>query len=131
MARGEIRAPGRQSARIVAGAVKGYIDATTQDGDTVRFSGWAVEDRGRSPVDRVLAFAEGRLVYAGAPQLARPDVARDYGAPAARLGFGFTLDRATVEQAKERVQVFALSGRVASPVAYLCEKEAKQVTGCP
>lgn len=125
---GEIRSPGTAPIRIVDGTFKGLVDQVLAQANTTRFGGWALRRRDRRSVERILAFAGARLVHAGKPELERPDVAREYGTSARRLGFGFVLDNGVLGEGE--VRVFAVSGRTAARLPYLCGPRVSGVGGC-
>jgi hypothetical protein len=110
------------------GGVEGLVDASrvTPEG-TVEFGGWAHTDHG--PVDKILAFAGRRLVYAGIPSVTRRDASGE-SRDGEALGFKFTVPRAALRRANRAVDVYALAGGAAVRLEYWCAAEASQVVGC-
>jgi hypothetical protein len=74
-------------ARVVPGAVRGFVEEVREKGDRVELGGWAA-DRARA-ADRVLAFFGRRLVGSAVPTVARPDVPLTRG-PTALAGWKIT-----------------------------------------
>ncbi|MBN1529797.1 MAG: sulfatase-like hydrolase/transferase [Thermoleophilaceae bacterium] len=126
---GEIRFSGHRPIRINRGSVEGFVDQTQSVGENVRFEGWALGRRDHNPVDHILAFRGGQLVHADKPDRARPDVARSFKTAPHNLGFGFSL-RGELATAAEDVQIFAVSGEIATRLPYLCTPKATQVFAC-
>jgi peptidoglycan/LPS O-acetylase OafA/YrhL len=97
-------------ARVVPGAVHGYVESLVPFGPKLVVSGWAADRRGGRPADCVLAFAGGRLLGAGPPTASRPDVARLYASDVDLSGF-----RLAVKGSERRpVRVFGVAGRRAT-----------------
>jgi hypothetical protein len=97
-------------ARVVPGAVHGYVESLVPFGPKLVVSGWAADRRGGRPADCVLAFAGGRLLGAGPPTASRPDVARLYASEVDLSGF-----RLAVKGSERRpVRVFGVAGRRAT-----------------
>jgi hypothetical protein len=104
----------------VADRLRGSVDASAKDAVRLELRGWAATADG-APVSAVLAYSGRRLAAAGVPTLRRPDVGRG------TLGFALALPPGTPAAG---LRVFAVSGAVASPIAFWCEPQAPQVVGC-
>jgi oxalate---CoA ligase len=75
--------------RVQRGRKQGFVDAFPTSGDSMRFLGWAIEPDGQ-PAQTVAAFLDGRFLGYGASGMARADVAKRLGVPAAQYcGFQF------------------------------------------
>jgi hypothetical protein len=122
-----ITGPGGRRCRIAADRLVGAIDRSVRDADLVNLSGWAAEADSFKPVERVVGFGGGRLLFSGAPSLPRQDVGDAHGAKPDDLGFQFPVARA---QAEARPKVFALNGDVATPLGWICRDGARQDVGC-
>jgi Dolichyl-phosphate-mannose-protein mannosyltransferase len=120
-----IRSSDGTQIRVVDKRLEGAVDRSEQTELGLELGGWAMTPD-RRPVDLVLAYAGDRLEAVGIPKLARPDLESSSGG----VGFALALDP-EVAEAGEPVRVFAVSGRVASPLAFYCGPDAKQVIGCP
>ncbi len=96
--------------------VKGVLEAAVGKGSSLSVTGWAVDDARRRVPDRILVFADGRLVGSGRPGQPRPDVAKDHGAAFAKAGFRFQVasDRARELGNPARLRVVAVSGNRAA-----------------
>ena len=70
------------------------------------------------------------LAYAGAPQIERRDIEREYNTSAGKHGFSFAVNDVVLQRARRRVRVFAVSGRTASPVPFRCEDDGELLIGC-
>jgi hypothetical protein len=123
-----IRASDGTRIRVAEGRLEGAVDRSEQTPLGLELSGWATTPDGR-PVDLLLAYAGDRLEAAGSPTRPRPDL--ESRAPSVEdLGFGLVLDPG-VAKTGEPVRVFAVSGDVASPLAFYCGPDAQPVVGCP
>jgi hypothetical protein len=122
-----ITGPGGRRYRIAPDPLVGAIDRSVRDADLVNLSGWAAQAGSFEPVERVVGFGGGRLLFSGAPSLPRPDVGDAHGAKPDGLGFQFPVARA---QAEARPKVFALNGDVATPLGWICTGGARQDVGC-
>jgi peptidoglycan/LPS O-acetylase OafA/YrhL len=105
-----------RSIAIVPGAVRGHVDTISSVGKVLIVGGWAADTAGWRTADRVLVFADGRLLTEGRPNSHRPDLARAYSAALARSGFlvGGRTERARELADAGQVRVFAVVGRRAS-----------------
>lgn len=114
---------------IRQGNVEGLVDGSLVTPErTLELHGWAhVQQR---PVDKIVAFAGGRLVYAGVPSISRPALVGPSDSAEA-LGFEFAVPRKALRRANPPVEVYALANEVAAPLEYWCEPQADQVIGCP
>jgi alginate O-acetyltransferase complex protein AlgJ len=56
------------------GHVGGYIDGVRLEGDKVRFYGWAVDGKAKTPANAIYVYLGGRIIGAVAPYIQRPDV---------------------------------------------------------
>jgi hypothetical protein len=127
IAGGRIRAPGGRQYRIVDGRVLGGVDRSVRDAGVVHFSGWAAQAGSFGPVEEVVGFRGGRLIFSGAPGGARPDIGRMHRVPPDDLAFRFDVAETSVA---ERPRVFALSRKIASPLRWFCGGELRQDVGC-
>jgi hypothetical protein len=112
-----IQTPAQTRIPVVPGVVDGYVDNAVRRGSLVEFGGWAADvERGRLP-DRVLAFANERLLQVGSIGLARADLAPEIR----NAGFVFALPVARLVNGGERsdVRCFAVSDGTASELRYL------------
>ena len=83
--------------------------------------------RGHRRVDRILAFSNGRFLASGTSEVPRADLASK-SRESDRLGFKLGLS-APLGRASD-VQVFAVTGRTAVPLALLCPAGAEQKPRC-
>ena len=89
-------------------SVTARLDFAQETSTEIRFIGWAVDEEDRRAADRILVFADHRLVSDQSVNVSRPDVARFYSDHRfIRSGFDFTLPRSTFEETS-RVRLFAL-----------------------
>jgi hypothetical protein len=112
-----IQTPAQTRIPVVPGVVAGFVDYAVRRGSLVEFGGWAADvERGRLP-DRILMFADGRLLHAGSIGVARPDL----GSEIRDAGFVFTLPVARLVNGGERseARLFAVSDGTASELVYL------------
>jgi hypothetical protein len=98
LAGGAIRAPGATAIRIARGGVQGSVERPTLRGAALLVSGWARRVADRRPVDRIVAFAGGRLLFSGPPATAH---------------FAFDVPSRVLHGAHGRPRVFAVAGGVA------------------
>jgi hypothetical protein len=101
---------------IFPDAIDGYVEGIDGRGTSLRVSGWAADTSRRRLPERVMVFADGRLLAAGAPSIARPDVARAHGRAVERSGYSLATTTAAAPALADpsRVRVFALLGDRAS-----------------
>jgi hypothetical protein len=103
-------------AEVEAGAVDGAVDQVVAlAGNAVIVRGWAADTDAGRVADRVVVFADGRVLASGSPTVDRPDVADTHGAGV--LGSGFQLTAGVSGQATrlaKRLRVFAIHGDRAS-----------------
>ena len=101
---------------VTAGAADGWVDTVSGEDGRLTIGGWASDPRHRSAAERVMLFAEGRLIESVPPSVVRADVAKQFNSlGVAKAGFRFTGVPAASE-ALERgdLVVVALSGDGAS-----------------
>ena len=92
----------------------GVVDSRTRKGANLEVLGWASDPGHRRPVERVMVFADDRLIVAGATGVSRPDVAKSFNRPAL-AGSGFRLEAPSAGITRDaRIRVFAVSGGRAS-----------------
>jgi len=113
---------GGRSLRVRAARDWGYVE-NVKGPDPLHLAvrGWAARRGQRTPVDRVLVFADGRLIAAGKPDRPRPDVAGDLGRGALMSGYGFDIarrDAAELAGSPSRLRVFAVVGGEATELTY-------------
>jgi hypothetical protein len=112
---------GRRELRVREAGDWGFVENMKgPDRLHLAVSGWAARRGQRRPVDRVLVFADGRLIAAGKPDRPRPDVAGDLGSGALMSGYGFAIarrDAAELAGSPSRIRVFAAVGDVATELA--------------
>ena len=130
LAAGQIEPVAGRAVPIHATGALGFVDRSSLDPSRKRitFGGWAAHDN--KPVQKILAFAGGRLVYNGIPNLPRPGVASTSGSGEG-LGFEFSVPVRRLPQPTTGVRVYALSDGAAVPLKYWCPPQAQQVAGCP
>jgi hypothetical protein len=104
---------------LVPAAVDGLVEDWFVERDSVRFGGWAGDVEGHAPADRVLVFANGKLVGSGTPRVGRADLGRRYPG-LGRSGFVFDLPRDRVGEGSETtpLRFVAIHGDSASELAY-------------
>ena len=86
----------------------------TVDDGAVAASGWAADTQRDRVADRVLVFADGKLVAQAEPSTPRPDVAAKFGREVERSGFQLS---GIVGRDNARIQVVAMSAGRASELA--------------
>ncbi len=110
---------------IVPLRIRGSIDQSLSAGNVfgpaADIAGWAADVRAGRPASAILVFSSGRFVGAAAPAFDRPDVANVYHDAALRLsGFRLHVPLSAPPGAHVRMQLFAVSAGVASPLALQC-----------
>jgi Dolichyl-phosphate-mannose-protein mannosyltransferase len=113
------------SVPVRPGAGRGFVDSAAMSGGTVTVTGWAGSSDHR-PVDRIVAFAGGRLVAAGLPTLARPDVGKMWGVSGDDLGFALELP---ARLATGRLEVFGIAGDGAMRMSVDCTTYRHRAAG--
>jgi len=100
---------------ISGGAARGLLDSVSISRQRITIRGWATDAAGRQVADWVLAFADGRLVASGQPNVPRPEVA-DGSEAILFSGFQLTAPPADATKRKDtsRLRVFAVVGNQAS-----------------
>ncbi len=104
---------------ITAGAVDGVVEDWFFEPDSVRFGGWAGDTSRRAVADRVLVFADGKLLYSGSPGVGRADLGKRWPG-LGRSGFVFDLPQSKVgkDAGTTTLRFFAMRGDAASELAY-------------
>jgi hypothetical protein len=99
----------------------GFVDYGYVRGGSLVLQGWAANVATDVPAREVLVFADGRLVYAGAPNAPRPDVAASLGHPQLRrAGYRVLVpeDEVRANGVRRDVRIFSLVGSRALEVEY-------------
>ncbi len=78
----EIRTTDGERITIEPDAIRGYIDSAGPNGSLVNVSGWAVDLKGKQPVDVVLVFADDRYAHVSKPTIERPGIVEMFSTPA-------------------------------------------------
>ena len=113
-----IRLGNGQEIAVVPDALEGAVEDWVRQPTTVRFVGWAADVADQALADRILVFADGRLVYSTASSFHRPDVAKAHGVPEG-AGFVFELPVALAGPAAgTELRFFAVRNEEASELAY-------------
>jgi hypothetical protein len=104
------------------GALQGHLDSATVVGDKVYLGGWAADPALHGPVNKLLVFADGRLVSEGEAFVDRPDVAAFLHDPRLQKGTGFSfalpVKDALPAGPKTHLRIFAVRDNVATELAY-------------
>ena len=75
-------------------SVQGMVESLHIMGDKVQFQGWAADIKLKGPIDKILIFANDRLVHEGSALLERLDIAKSLQDSAMlRSGFSVLLDK--------------------------------------
>jgi hypothetical protein len=83
---------------IAGGNVQGAVDDLKRDGPAIRVGGWAASQASERPATKVLVFGGGRLLAQGAPDVIRPDIAKNWKTFAvAKSGYSFRVSGAGVD----------------------------------
>jgi hypothetical protein len=98
LAAGAIRARGAAAIRITRDGVRGSVDRPVLRGAALLVRGSARRTADGRPVDRIVAFAGGRLLFSGPP---------------ASVRFAFDVPSRVLHGDRGRPRVFAVAGRVA------------------
>jgi hypothetical protein len=113
--------------RLTRDGLVGAVDGTANDAGVVHISGWAAEAGTYRPVQQVVGFGHGRLLFSGPPSMDRGDVAEAHKVPGTRLGYRFD---APARPAGRRPRIFALRGDLAFELPWVCGGGARQDIGC-
>ena len=117
--RDEIATPAGRTLPVSPGG--GFVDYGYVRRGTLVLTGWAADVATGVPAQSVLVYADGRLVFAGPPAFARPDVAVAVGKPAlTHAGYAVLIPEreVRVNRARRDVRIFALVGGHALEVQY-------------
>jgi 4-amino-4-deoxy-L-arabinose transferase-like glycosyltransferase len=100
---------------VSGGTARGLLDGVSISRRRITIRGWATDADGRGPADWILAFADGRLVASGRPNVPRPDVMGDSQA-IPFSGFELTAPATDTTEGDERprLRIFAVLGKRAS-----------------
>ena len=99
----------------------GFVDYGYVRRDSLVLQGWAADVAAGVPARTILVFADGRLVFAGRPNVSRPDVAAALGRPALRrAGYSALVPVAAVRgrEGRRDVRIFSLVAGRALEVEY-------------
>ncbi len=96
---------------IVDGAVPGFLEDVTADGERLIVRGWAADVEHREPVERILVFAAGKTVHNSSTLMERGDVAASYELPEILLsGFEYSVGPVSGGAVDgDQLRVFAVS----------------------
>jgi len=117
---GGLRTPAGRTLPIGTGG--GFVDYTLEQRDDLVLHGWAGDGGAGEPASSILVFAGGKLVFAGAPNVARPDVAAALGKPGlTRSGYTIVVPQllVRVRNARAHVRVIAIVGGRALELTYM------------
>jgi hypothetical protein len=117
---------------LASGRSRGAVDSSQVFGRTATFNGWAGDPERRASARQVLVVADGRVVGAAQPTVARPDVAKSLGFGLARSGFSLSvpLDAVQSDTRRSRVRLFGLGADKAWPLPFACSDRVPQDFGC-
>jgi hypothetical protein len=105
-----------KQAKVVSGAVAGFLDDVNLLPGGVVVSGWAAAPQ-RGPADRIVVYINGRAVAVGVPTLDRKDVASERGAMTLKSGFELSgNDPEGGTPSRSDVHVYAVYGDKASEI---------------
>jgi hypothetical protein len=99
----------------------GFLDYAYEQRTSLVLRGWSGDAAAGVPSSLILVYADGKLVFAGPPNRARPEVAAALGHPELRQsGFAVLVPLRDVRVGlhRRRVRVFSLAGGRALEVAY-------------
>jgi hypothetical protein len=99
----------------------GFVDYGFVRRGSLVLQGWAASVATGAPARTILVFADGALVFAGAPNVERPDVAAALGKPGLRdAGYSVLVPVTDVRNGESRrdVRIFSLVGGRALEVEY-------------
>jgi hypothetical protein len=99
----------------------GFVDYGYVRGGSLVLQGWAADVAAGVPAHQILVFADGRLVFAGPPNVPRPDVADALGKPRlAGAGYRVLVPVSAVREGAVRrdVRIFSVVGGRALEVEY-------------
>jgi hypothetical protein len=99
----------------------GFLDYAYQQGPSLVVRGWGADAAAGVPASLILVYADGKLVFAGPPNTARPDVAAALGhRRLRRAGFTLLVPARAVRAGDRRrhVRVFSVVGDRALELAY-------------
>lgn len=86
---------GQNAIRADVNNIRGQLESIHVMGDKVQFNGWAADTGTSRPVEKILIFANDRLVHEGVALGERLDVAQALGdGGTIRSGFSVVLDKA-------------------------------------
>ena len=107
----------------------GSLDVVAREGGSVLLIGWAVGPRG-GPAERVLAFADDRLLAAGVPDRSRPDVSEVRGVDAQDLGYALALPGDIEPAELAAIRLYAVADRVAGALPVVCTPQVRELLRC-
>jgi hypothetical protein len=99
----------------------GFVDYAYVRRGSLVLQGWAADEAAGVPAETILVFADGRLVFAGPPNVPRQDVADALGKPGLRrAGYVVRVPLAAVRDgdARRDVRIFSIVGDRALEVVY-------------
>jgi hypothetical protein len=114
---------------VVPERMTGAVDGATVTALSVTLSGWAAR-RDHSPVERVIAFAAGRLVGVDTPTSPRPDLGGNRGGGVRDLGFSIAVPRRLARDLRHDVRLFAVADGFASQLPLYCSPTIRLAIGC-
>ena len=109
--------PAGTRAPVVSGRLQGHIESSTVEETTVRIRGWAADLQNGAPVDRVLLFAGGRLLFTSSTSVYRFDI-RGVSSRKGLQRIGFVAELPLRDVRRGDVRVFAVRGPVVSELGW-------------
>jgi hypothetical protein len=98
------------STSVAPNTLTGHLDIARVEHNQVEFSGWAADVKNSYLPEAIKIFLDAKLLYAGACNLDRPDVAKAYANPALKkVGFKYCIPLSSFEDLpNSEVRIFAL-----------------------
>lgn len=124
--------PGGRRVRVRPGEVIGYLDNVGRGTRPIAIGGWAMSPGLTAPAEKVVGIVSGRGVAQATRGVQRQDVAIELDTPAAlNSGFILALDRLALLCAPgSKLSVFAIAGRVASPLPAIASARRLREAAC-
>jgi hypothetical protein len=118
---------------LVPGAVSGYVDYATVEGDVVYLSGWAVTGDQTRPADRAIGIVGGKEVAGAEITGDRPDVVRALSEPSlAKSGFVLAVQRSALKCGARAagLEVLGALERSATPLPFVGNSSERLEEAC-
>lgn len=118
---------------VVPGAITGYVDSVTPNGESIKLTGWAASSDLARPISAVTGVVGEKKIASSAVSVDRPDVVEAYGNQSLlRSGFELYVPRASLDCADSQggLEVLGILNREASALEWIEDTSQRLSDAC-